>query len=410
MAGVKFSIRGKQNPTSIYVRLRAGRNVDLKCKTRFVINPKDWSDAKGEVKNLKDDDLKALDSKLLDFQYELIKHYNAADDKTFIDSSWLSDFINPSLEDKKGGGSNSLVKYFETYGQYKKHELSSASITKLNVVMHLLERFEKHRRKKINIVDVNHKFKLEYENYCRTEKYAKNTIARSLKFIKTVCYHARYNGIATSPQLDSITTKGEKVEKIYLTPAELEKIQSEKLAHDYLENARDWLIISCETGQRVSDFMRFTKSMIRLQTTSDGKKEIPLIEFTQQKTQKIMAVPLSQAVMKILKKKNGEFPRAISSAKYNKYIKEVCKVAKIEAQTKGSKIDPEINRKVSGVFPKHELVSSHVGRRSFASNNYGKIPTPLLMSATGHTTEKMFLEYIGKSEMDRAIQLAEYFV
>ena len=62
------------------------------------------------------------------------------------------------------------------------------------------------------------------------------------------------------------------------------------------------------------------------------------------------------------------------------------------------------------MYSKNELVTSHIGRRSFATNNYGKIPTPLLMSATGHTTEKMFLEYIGKTETDRAMQLAEYFV
>jgi len=34
-------------------------------------------------------------------------------------------------------------------------------------------------------------------------------------------------------------------------------------------------------------------------------------------------------------------------------------------------------------------------------------PTPLLMNITGHTTEKMFLEYIGKQPIDYSMQLAE---
>jgi len=34
-------------------------------------------------------------------------------------------------------------------------------------------------------------------------------------------------------------------------------------------------------------------------------------------------------------------------------------------------------------------------RRSFASNYYGKIETPLLMNITGHTKESTFLTYIG---------------
>ena len=34
-------------------------------------------------------------------------------------------------------------------------------------------------------------------------------------------------------------------------------------------------------------------------------------------------------------------------------------------------------------------------RRSFATNFYGKIETPLLMNITGHSKESTFLTYIG---------------
>ncbi len=171
----------------------------------------------------------------------------------------------------------------------------------------------------------------------------------------------------------------------------------------YLDNARDWLVISCETGQRVSDFMRFKSDMIR----NEGK--VPLIEFTQVKTGKIMAIPLSKRVRAVLEKRGGEFPRRITDQRYNEYIKEVAKIAGITQEIPGSKIDKERKRKVSGVFPKYELVTSHIGRRSFATNNYGHIPTSLLINVTGHATESMFLEYIGKTVTEKAIQLAEYF-
>jgi integrase len=58
---------------------------------------------------------------------------------------------------------------------------------------------------------------------------------------------------------------------------------------------------------------------------------------------------------------------------------------------------------------KWEVLSSHVGRRSFATIFYGKIPTPLLMEATGHTTERMFLQYINSADMNRASSLGDYF-
>ena len=66
-------------------------------------------------------------------------------------------------------------------------------------------------------------------------------------------------------------------------------------------------------------------------------------------------------------------------------------------------------RKVFGNYPKHKLVTSHIGRRSFASNNYGKIPTPLLMVATAHKSEGMFLRYIGKVDQQQSHALANYF-
>jgi integrase len=273
----------------------------------------------------------------------------------------------------------------------------------INVYKHLLERFEKETKKEYFIKDIDDSFRLNFESYCTQQNYARNTITRAIKAIKTICYHAQANGIDISRQLSSIKVTWQKVEKVYLSLEELEKIEKKHLETESLNNAKDWLLISCETGQRVSDFMRFTKEQIRIE---NGKH---LIEFTQVKTDKIMTVPLSKKVLAILKKRKGEFPRAISDQKYNEYIKDVCKLAGLTQIIKGSLIDKKTKRKKTGEFEKWELVSSHIGRRSFATNNYGHIPTSLLIGATGHSTEKMFLEYIGKSDTQKAIQLAEYF-
>jgi len=54
-------------------------------------------------------------------------------------------------------------------------------------------------------------------------------------------------------------------------------------------------------------------------------------------------------------------------------------------------------------------VTSHIGRRSFATNFYGIIPTSYLIYTTGHSTEAMFLNYIGKSNKDIALEMAKYF-
>ncbi len=116
------------------------------------------------------------------------------------------------------------------------------------------------------------------------------------------------------------------------------------------------------TGQRVSDFMRFDKSMIRKQKNKKGK-EVVFIEFEQVKTQKLMSIPLSSKVLAILAKRYGNFPRAISDQKYNKYIKDVCEAAKINEVVFGNgrkKGNDDVWRSDQGNFKKHELVTSHI--------------------------------------------------
>lgn len=110
-------------------------------------------------------------------------------------------------------------------------------------------------------------------------------------------------------------------------------------------------------------------------------------------------------------KKKRKFSRAISDQRYNEYIKEVCKLSKLTEKVQGGKqLETENGiRKVTGVYPKWELVTSHIGRRSFATNFYGNIPTTYLIYITGHSSEAMFLNYIGKSNKDLAMEISKYF-
>ena len=96
--------------------------------------------------------------------------------------------------------------------------------------------------------------------------------------------------------------------------------------------------------------------------------------------------------IKIIKE---EFPKPLSAILFNKYIKAVCKKAGMTEHVKGFKQNPETRRKEPGIFPKHELICAHDLRRSFATNYFGKVETPILMSITGHSKETTFLSYIG---------------
>ena len=95
----------------------------------------------------------------------------------------------------------------------------------------------------------------------------------------------------------------------------------------------------------------------------------------------------------------NNLPHKISLQKFNKYIKEVCNLSGLTELTEGYKLevdDLKQRRKVFGKYPKWELMASHSLRRSFASNYYKRISTPVLMAITGHSRESDFLKYINK--------------
>ena len=410
MASIYLLLQSKKSPAVIYIRLRDGRTLDIKAKTNYHIDPINWDDAEQRPtkKALKDIDIANLDTDLSTLKNDLLKEYNRSKGNKVIDAQWLKDFINPPQEQEKHP--DKLVDYIDTFIEFKKADVKSSTITKCNVIKHLLKRYQEHTNSVLYIRDIDAKFKMDFEKYCISVGYAPNTTARNIRFIKTFCRHAKANGVETHYQLDSIKAKYHKVDNIYLDEKEIlaiEKIESEKLT-DGLENARDWLLISCYCAQRVSDFLRFDKSMIRYEKNKAGQLK-PLIEFTQVKTDKIMTIPLHSKIIEIMKKYDGNFPRKISDQRYNEHIKKVCEAAEINQPIHGTLFDHKLKEKVTKDYPKHLMVSSHIGRRSFATNNYGKIPTSFLMYITGHTTEAMFLTYIGKSNKDIAMELTNYF-
>ena len=130
------------------------------------------------------------------------------------------------------------------------------------------------------------------------------------------------------------------------------------------------------------------------------------VDIVQQKTKTAVTVGVSDSkVINIIK---NEFPKRVSQAVFNRDIKLICKLAGISQLVKGFKHNPQSRRKEFIVAPKFEFVTSHIMRRSFASNYFGKIETPLLMNITGHSKESNFLTYIGTHQNKDA--LADLFM
>jgi integrase len=148
-------------------------------------------------------------------------------------------------------------------------------------------------------------------------------------------------------------------------------------------------------GQRVSDNLKLRPNTLRKAPTG------LYIDILQQKTKKAVTVGVVDSlVIEILE---NEFPKRVSQVLLNKQIKALCKMAGINEMVSGFKNNPKTPRKEIVNAPKYEFVTSHIMRRSFASNYYGKIETPLLLNITGHSKEITFLPYIGTHQNKDAL-------
>jgi len=421
MATVNFLYRSARKEAPLKLRLlfsHQGKKHVIGGQTQKLIS-KDYWEGDHNKQRIKD-------IERAEFQKEVFKHNSDLEsfileafytaDPNDVNKDWLKKqiqlFYNP--EKDKQQAPTGLIKFFDFYTDIKKNDLSETRKRRLKIVKRKVERFEKHTGKKVTIPQVNDTFKNAFLDFGKVKNYSKNTLKSDFSVIKTVCTYAQQWNIETSPQLNNLKVKAETIKSPYLNPDELQKIKEFDFSkNERLNNARDWLLISCYTGQRVSDFMRFTPEMI---TENNGQY---FLDFRQQKTQKLMSIPFIKEAREVVKKRNRNFPKAISHQKYNDYIKEVCQAAGLKEKIKGKRIKciapdkkkPTRNdyRKETGNFEKWRLVSSHIGRRSFSTNYYGKVPTNYLIKITGHSTEKMFLNYIHKSEADTAKDAFKYF-
>ena len=409
MATIKFFLRTEQNKAPIYLKFTIGRGKQYTRKTGKIINPKDWSSATSLPKQ-NDANNKLLSNSLKGLEAEVLNKFNEDySNGEVIDGYWLEEKIDNYFNQNKKKKSLELVTdYIEHYislANIKPNAkggigLSTSRINDFKLLIKLLKMYQ--GRKKLYLKDIDLNFKNKFTKWgIEKEHYAKGYIGRTLGTLKTICLDAEMNGLEVSPQLKNVT--GFKVKNefvVYLTPEELIKIENSKLEHDYLKNARKWLLLGCHIGQRGGDLLNITPENFI------NRNNLEVIELEQQKTGKKVTIPVLPKTKRIL---DDGFPRKISLQKFNDYIKLVCKIAEINTLTEGMKFDNDTKKRKIGKYPKHELVSTHTCRRTFATNQYGVLPTQLIMQITAHSTEKTFLGYIGKSGTDYAQQIADFY-
>ncbi|MDV3980946.1 integrase [Elizabethkingia anophelis] len=414
-----YFIKKRQNPISkIYIRIWESKKIDLTVSTGLQVNYNFWDFKNEKVKNKVDAlDKDFINSKLLELKKYIIENYNV-DYNTGIDinSPWLKSKIDVFFNRVDSNQPEKVyfidwIKIFVANAPKRLHKgkpISETTIKKYVTTLNNLINYETDKKVRLRFEDITLNFYFDFVDYCRTiHKFGVNTIATRIKAIKFFCGQIELEGLPISkhykhPEFIAVQ---EQAQDIYLNSLEIDKVFNYDFSKTpYLDNARDLLIIGLNTGLRVSDFMRLDLSHIKDDT----------IRIRAKKTGKIAEIPINEQIEITLNKRNGELPHSISEQKFNEYLKEIGKIVGFSEVVPGAKmecVDKEnkVFRKVPGNYPKYELMTSHICRRSFATNLYGHIPTPVIMSITGHSTETQFLTYIKKTNAENAEVLRNFY-
>jgi len=421
MAKVKFMVKTKGNPSQIYVRFYHSRSFDTSCGSKFIVNPKYWSNAQQKVKATMDNPFDAnLNKKLDALKERIILQYNTSYNEGIeITSNWLQKIVATFHSQPLKSEDNKkflLYPYFQSFVAKAKTKINPATgfildgktIAKYNSTASLIKDFEEINEVKLRFNSLDENFHSSIIHYLKNIKMLGSTTCnKHVNIIKMVCRQAETDQINVNPYVlsKSFYVKRDKTYDPYLNETEINHIfELDYTNNQRLDNARDWLIIGVWTGLRISDISRLTKLNV-----SDNK-----IEITTAKTNARAIIPIHPNVQEILDKRNGEFPKKISNQKFNKYIKEVSEDAGITENIFGGKMikikldkDETDFRKVLDFYPKNELVTSHICRRSFATNHYGKIPNRTIMAITTHSNEVQFEKYLKQTQMEHVEKLEE---
>jgi integrase len=410
---IRYEIRSKSDPVNIYISLSAGRGKAFKRKTGKTIYLEFWDDVKGLPKG-KTDEIKNLKTDLEKLRIAVNERFDKDEPAGIeITADWLQDQVNFYFGKSEIVELDILTTYIQKYideAPYKKNAkkelgLSKGRIQNLKLFKNTVLKYEEEKLKGKSVVlkEINLKFLENYKMWMFGKGYSTNYVGKNIANFRTICRDAGKNDFEISTQVKSfegISESREPEDIITLNEDEQEAIKKAELFREALINARKFLLLGCLIGQRAGDLLNITEKNIK---EIGGVK---IIELKQQKTGKLVAVPLLPEALEIIK---DGLPYKISLSRFNEYIKDVCKAAGIDGPTKARIKQTKGTPHTKDIFPKWQVISSHVCRRSFATNFYGRIPTPVLMNITAHGTERMFLSYIGKTTYDNAFQMVEYF-
>lgn len=412
MPTFNFILKTKKNPANIYCRFAHGRSIDIPYPLDIYINPIHWNKKTHKIRDVVEvSNRLEINNKLMALQVHLFEQFNSGviNGETF-DYNWIKTKCNLFLNRPKDEVKKVVVAekvYYIDFAEWwlkekapkwrteKNSFLDKTAIKQYKSFLEIIKKYEKHSDLRIKVAQANPDENPDLLNDVvdfmeNIEKYAPQTVKRHVGRFRFFC-----NRFLGKERI--FVTKENKYDVLepYLNEEEINTIYNRDFSNDdELDNVRDNLIIGCWTGLRISDF----NNQLNISNIKDGD----YIDIRTTKTGTWTSIPMHPQIKAILKKRYGMLPRRVSDSKFNTQIKVICRICKIDNELLGKLFDSKLKRNVTGFYRKYKLVSSHICRRSFATNLYGLVPNYVIQDLGGWSTEKMMLHYIQRTKRESA--------
>lgn len=395
----KSKLKGDGNaPLRCYVRWN---NISLTINLGYNINITAWNSDTQRVKKNSYHDTQNIPAteinKIIASCEELInkcfEHYEASE--LIPNKEELKELIDIKTGKKKAD-TNDNISFFLVIDKYIEYGLRTLNWT-YNAVKHIrslknqLLDFDKN----CNIADFdNQNMPERLISYFLSIKGGNNnyTMYRKFKYIKAILRYAISLKIIDNSNFLSwkFQAKMPKRPVIFLTWEELMRVYNYDFsATPHLDSVRDVFCFCCFTSLRYSDVANLKKSNI-----SDH-----CIHLTTIKTGEALTIELNKYSQAILDKHSNHYSQngcvlpIISNQKMNDHLKEIAVLCEIN--TPISITTYKGGKRIDYTVPKHTLISTHVGRRTFISNAIMLgIPPEIVMKWSGHSDYNSMKPYI----------------
>lgn len=405
MPDVRFNLRptAKKGHSIQFIYRLNGDNKKVAFSTKLFTKPTHWNKAKMRLRSTAPNNLAT--NAILD-KFEL--HAKEVIQEAILNQEYHSttSFKEEVLRKVKGEQStvesNEVLKYYSSYMLLKKPNIAQDTLNQYASTLSHLSLFIKSKKNnaKIEFKDCNEQFFKAFIAYLRDDKgLADNTINKILKHVQSVFNHATEKGVnlLKDYKADSCQVSYIEQPQFYLNEEEIQSIRDVELKKsDKLYKTRSQFLVGYNSGQRYSDFSEFKKEHI---VKTNSKR---YIHKRMQKTGEYVKIPINTELNEIIEEYKG-FPKFISAQKFNDNLKELCKLAGIDTKVARNESGKQVMK------PKHELVASHICRRSLATNMYKMQPDLYsIMKITGHTTIQQLQTYICIDENEVAEIAAQH--